>query len=126
MAENLKPYWLVTDSVTFADDGSTVVVGTVPAKTLVMCSCIVVSTAFTDDSTYLDLGDEDNDDVFVDKTDATATTVGAYFGDGGEATAFEGAWYPAVKNVTIKVAGGTLLAGSAFGVLQCLDLSNKV
>jgi len=126
MAENLNPYWLVTDTVGFADDDTTVVVGVIPAKTLVMCSCLVLSTLWTDDSNTLDLGDEDNPDVFVDTTDVTIGTAGAYFGDGGDATGFEGAWYPAQKNITIAITGGTLIAGVAFGVLQCLDLSNKV
>jgi len=124
MAENLNPYWLVTDAVTFADDDTTVVVGVIPAKTLVMRSCIVVSTGFTDDSPLLDLGDEDDEDEFVDNADVTEITIGAYWGAATDA--FEGAWYPAQKNITLKVAGGTLAAGSAFGVLQCLDLSNKV
>ncbi len=124
MPQNLNPYWLVTDSVGFADDGSTVVVGVIPAKTLVVRSCIVVSTGFTADSPLLDLGDEDDEDEFVDNADVTEITAGAYFGAATDA--FEGAWYPAQKNITLKVAGGTLLAGVAFGVLQCLDLSIKV
>lgn len=124
MAENLNPYWLVTDTVGFADDGSTVVVGTIPASTLVMRSALVVSTAFTDDSTALDLGDEDDADEFVATADITEITAGAYWGAATDK--YEGGWYPAVKNITIKVAGGTLIAGVAFGVLQCLDLSNKV
>lgn len=126
MASNHNPYWLVTDAVTYDDDDATTTVGEIPAGTLVMCSCIVVSTALTDDSTSIEMGDEDNQDCFVDTGDATATTAGAYFGDGGDASAFEGAWYPAAKRVTITIAGGTLTAGSAFGVIQCLDLSHKV
>ena len=126
MAKNLKPYWLITDKVTYADDGDTVTVGEIPAQTLVMSSCIVVHTAFTDDITTIDMGDEDNDDCFVDSTDATATTIGAYWGDGGNASSWEGAWYPEAKRITITPSGGTLTAGSAFGVLQCLDLSEYV
>ena len=126
MAKNLKPYWLITDKVTYADDGTKTTVGEIPAQTLVMSSCIVVHTAFTDDSTTIDMGDEDNDDCFVDSTDATATTIGAYWGDGGNASSWEGAWYPAAKRITITPSGGTLTAGSAFGVLQCLDLSEYV
>jgi len=114
----------VTDAVTFADDGTTVTVGELPASTLVMKSCIVVSTAFTDDSPTLDLGDEDDTDEFVANADVTAATAGAYWGAATDA--FEGAWYPAAKRITMTVGGGTLTAGSAFGVLQCLDLSNKV
>jgi len=124
MAKNLNPYWLVTSTVGFADDGSTVVVGTIPASTLVMRSALVVSTAFTDDSTNLDFGDEDDADEFVATADITEITAGAYWGAATDA--YEGAWYPAAKNITIKVDGGTLIAGVAFGVLQCLDLSNTV
>ena len=126
MAKNLQPYWLVTDTVTYADDDAITTVAVIPAKTLVMRSCIIVSTALTDDSTSIEMGDEDNQDCFVDTTDATATTAGAYWGDGDPATSNEGAWYATSKRVTITIAGGTLIAGEAFGVLQCLDLSNTV
>lgn len=120
MSNNLEPYWLVTDKVTYSDGASTVTVGELPAKTLVVCSALVVSTLWAGTSPTLALGDEDTDENFVPEGDVTETTAGAYIGTSG---AFEGAWYPAKKNVTITIGGTDLSAGVAFGVLQCLDLS---
>lgn len=120
MANNMKPYWLVTDKVSYSDGATTVTVGELPAKTLVISSALVVSTLWVGTSPTVALGDEDTDENFVPEADVTETTAGAYFGTSG---AFEGAWYPAKKNVTITITGTNLSAGVAFGVLQCLDLS---
>jgi len=123
MAENKKPYWLVTDNVTYSDGASTVTVGELPAKTLVVCSSLVVSTLWAGTSPTLALGDEDTDENFVPEADVTETTAGAYVGTSG---AFEGMWYPAAKRITITIGGTSLTAGVAFGVLQCLDLSEYI
>lgn len=123
MAENKKPYWLVTDTVGYASGASTITVGEIPAKTLVIGSELVVSTLWAGTSPTLDLGDEDTAANFVVNTEVTATTVGSYM---GTTNAFEGAWYPAAKRISITIGGTSLTAGVAFGVLQCLDLSEYV
>ena len=122
--KRLKPYWLVTDLVSYADEAGVVTVGEIPAQTLIMSSCIVVSTLWTGTSPTLDLGDEDDADQLVDNTDVTATTANAYWGSATDA--FEGAWYPAAKRIYLTIGGTSLTAGVAFGVLQCLDLSEYV
>ena len=124
MAENKKPYWLVTDTVDYADEAGVVTVGEIPAQTLVMSSCIVVSTEWAGTSPTLDLGDEDDADEFVDNTDVTATTVNAYWGSATDS--YEGAWYPLAKRIYLTIGGTVLTSGVAFGVLQCLDLSEYV
>ena len=124
MGENKKPYYLVTDTVTYADKAGVVTVGEIPAQTLVMSSCIVVSTLWAGISPTLDLGDEDDADEFVANADVTETTANAYFG--ASTDSFEGAWYPDAKRIYLTIAGTSLTAGVAFGVLQCLDLSEYV
>ena len=123
MAENKQPYQLVTSAVSYADGASTVNVGELPAKTLVVGSVLVVSTLWAGTSPTLDLGDEDTAANFVANGQVTETTAGSYM---GTANAFEGAWYPAQKRITITIGGTNLTAGVAFGVLQCLDLSEYI
>ena len=125
MAQNLNPYYMVTDKVDSDDGAGTFTVAEIPAKTLVMCSCVVVSTLWAGTSPTIDLGAGSNADAFVDNTDVTQGTVGAYFGDGGDATSYEGQYYAAKTPVTITI-GGTPSAGECVGVLQCLDLSDVV
>lgn len=129
MSQRIKDYWLVTTSVDYADGAGAFVVGEIPAKTLVLHSAVLVTTAWTGTSPTLDLGDEDNDDAFVDNADVTEGTAAAYISCAGAdagSTSKHGAYYSAQKNIILTIGGTDLTTGVAYGLLHCLDLSNSV
>ena len=82
----LKGHWVRSKQVAYGDGTAAIAVADVPAKTLVTDVLAVISTAFSTGAT-IDVGDGDNDDIWVDNTDVTSTSAGSYRGDGGDATA---------------------------------------
>jgi len=126
MAENLHDFYIVTTPVEYDDGIAAYTVGQIPAKTLVLEQRMIIVTAFSGTSPTVDLGDEDDDDCFVGSEDSTSTTVGSYLGDGSPSDTYQGAWFPAKKNIVMTLGGSDLTAGKAVGVLHCLDLSDSV
>ena len=126
MAHNLHDYWIITTDVDYADEAGAFVVGVIPAKTLVLGSAVIVTTAYVGTSPTLDLGDEDDADEFVANAAVTATTAAAYMSMDGSADKDNGGYYSAAKNIILTLGGTSLTAGVAYGVLHCLDLSDSV
>jgi hypothetical protein len=116
---------VVTEQVTYASVATNTVYQ-IPANTLVWRVDLVITTAFAGTTPLVDVGDEDNDDCFVDNTDVTETTAGLYRGDGGDATLYDGKFYSATKRLTIKVAGTSLTAGACHAVVYEIPLDGLV
>ena len=72
------------------------------------------------DAGTLDIGDEDNDDVFIDNTDFDETTEVVI--SSRETTAPSGVWYPTAKNLLITV-GGAATEGVVALLITMFDLN---
>ncbi len=124
--ERIKPRVVITRQVAYSEGAATYTVYEVPAETLVTRVELVVTTAFAGTSPTLDVGDEDNDDGWVDNSDVTETSAGVYRGDGGDATLYDGHYYSAAKRITVKIGGTSLTAGACHAVIHEVPLGGLV
>lgn len=117
---------LVSRPVSYTAGAGTSVVAGVSAKTLVTAAHLIVTEAFAGTNPALSAGTTDNDDCWVDSTDADAETAGSYRGDGGQATDWAGQYYPNGARFTVTIIGTDLTAGGCRLILQTVALENMV
>ena len=93
---------------------------TVPAGCVIECACLSPVTDYQLDSTtaVLDLGDDSNDDLFVDGFDGTATTEGVPIMTVEK-------FYPAADtlDITIQAMTGTLTTGKVLVSARIFELT---
>lgn len=125
MQQSLTGMRIVTsEAITHADNGSTVLAVEVPAGTWVppYGVTIYVAEAFVGGTPSIDVGDGDNDDGWVDTTEITEATPGCYTGVAA-AYAIAGKYYSAADTIDAVVADTTLTDGTAYIMVQMLDVS---
>lgn len=116
-----EPIVVVSAPITSADTGTTKQVIDVPAGTLVESVEVIVRTAFAGGTPSIDVGDGDDADGWVDTTDITETTKGAYRGDGGDAAYWLGKYYESADTIDAVISSG-LTAGNAIVVARMIRL----
>ena len=125
MAEKFRTgYWIVSDAITEADTNTTKAVLQIPAKTMVTKVILVVTEVFAGGTPSIDVGDGTDVDGWIDTTDVTETTAGAYAGDGGDAVwAFGGKYYSAADTID-AVVSASLSDGTAYVLAHVIPLTN--
>ena len=119
----INSFHLMSAAITSADANTTKPVLDIPAKTYVKKVWIVVDVLFAGGTPSIDIGDGTDVDGWIDSTDITEATVGAYSGDGGDAVwSFFGKYYQTADTIDAVIATG-LTSGNAFVIAECFDLS---
>ena len=110
-----------------ADIANATIVGIhIPADTLVKKCWIVITTLFSGGTPSIDVGDSAGSDDWIDSTDITEGTVGAYAGsEANSPLPVSGKYYSAADQITITGSVG-LTAGEAYVFAELHDVSDVI
>ncbi len=118
------PRVIISDAITEADTGTTVVAIEIPAGTYIPPYGVSIEVAedFAGGTPLLDVGDADPDG-WIDQTEITATTAGHYAGVAA-AFALTGKYYATADSIDVVVSA-SLTAGTAYVVARLYNFSNR-
>lgn len=122
------PTLVLSDAITDADTGTTVNAIEIPAGSFIppYGVSIVVVEAFSGGTPSLDVGDEDDDDGWIDSVDITETTPATYSGTETNTPddAVNGKYY-ATAGIIQVVVSASLTDGTAYVLAGYYNLSNS-
>lgn len=116
--------------VTFADKNSTKEVLDVPKNTFIppLGVVVIITTAFAGGTPTIDVGDGANPDGWVDNTDVTVGTKGAYAGTETKTAAYSGSgkFYETADTIDVVLPNEAITAGEAYVMAYMLDVSDVI
>jgi hypothetical protein len=122
--------WVRSRKFTFADKNSTKAVLDVPANTFIPSLGVVllITTLFAGGTPTIDVGDGTNTDGWIDNTDVTVGTVGAYAGTETNTAAFSGTGklYTAADTIDVILPNEAITAGAAYAMAYMIDVSDVI
>lgn len=122
--------WVRSRQFTFADKNSTKAVLDVPAKTFIppLGVVVVITTAFSGGTPTIDAGDGANPDGWVDNTDVTEGTKGAYAGTETNTAAYSGSgkFYETADTIDVVLPDEAITAGEGYVLAYMLDVSDVI
>ena len=112
-------------AITDADKNSTVTAIEIPAGTMIPPHgvWVQITTLFAGGTPSWDVGDDDDDDGWVDTTAITETTAGTY-ADVDAPYAVTGRYYATADTIDVKVATGAT-AGCGYVYALLYDMSDE-
>lgn len=124
----VQPRVVRSREITYADTGTTVPAVDVPAGWVVppYGVTVVVETALSGGTPAIDVGDGDNDDGWIDNTDVTEGTAGAYSGTEANTGAYAqaGKHYSSVDTIDVTLSA-SLTAGVLYLLVQMFPLESE-
>jgi len=117
--------WVRSRQFTYANPGTTVAVLDIPAGTMIPPFGVIcyVKTAWAGGTPSIDVGDSDTDG-WVDTTNVTETTIGAYGGTASAATYNDnGKIYTSADSLDVTLAASST-AGAGYVFAYLIDVSD--
>lgn len=117
----------VSEAITEANNGTTVLSIDVPAKTVVPAYGVsfLVTEAFAGGTPSFTVGDGDDVDGWMTSANITEATIGVY-NSTAAAYAVSGKYYASADTIDVVVDDTTLTNGTGYVIVQMLDLSDLV
>lgn len=126
----LKGRWVRSRKFTFADKNSTKAVLDVPANTFIppLGVVVILTTIFEGGTPTIDVGDGANPDGWIDNTDVTVGTAGAYAGTETNTAAYSGTGklYTAADTIDVVLPDQAITAGAAYVMAYMIDVSDVI
>lgn len=122
MQTNVESYWVKSDEIDYTLANATTPVIDVPAGMFVEKVVLVITTLFAGGVPSIDVGDGDNADGWIDTTDVTEGTVGAYVGDETSTAAYcLGKYYSAADTIDVVMSVG-MTSGAGYVLAHFLPM----
>lgn len=122
--------WVRSRQFTFADKNSTKAVLDVPKNTFIppLGVVVVITTLFAGGTPTIDVGDGANPDGWVDNTDVTEGTAGAYAGTETNTAAYSGSGklYTAADTIDVVLPDQAITAGEGYVLAYMLDVGDVI
>jgi len=122
--------WVRSRKFTFADKNSTKEVLDVPKNTFIppLGVVVIITTAFSGGTPTIDVGDGDNPDGWVDNTDVTVGTKGAYAGTETNTAAYSGTGrlYSAAETIDVVLPNEAITAGEAYVMAYMINVDDVI
>ena len=126
----LKGRWVRSRQFTFADKNSTKAVLDVPENTFIppLGVVVIITTAFAGGTPTIDVGDGADPDGWVDNTDVTGGTAGAYAGTETNTAAYSGSGklYSAADTIDVVLPNEAITAGEGYVMAYMVDVADVI
>lgn len=122
--------WVRSRKFTFADKDSTKAVLDVPPNTFIppLGVVVILTTIFEGGTPTIDVGDGDNPDGWIDNTDVTVGTAGAYAGTETNTAAYSGTGklYTDADTIDVVLPDQAITAGEGYVMAYMIDVSDVI